>query len=68
MARPLLMFKKLRDGFYIEVKNRGAKNGMKLRSENRESMEDNAKLYKINKEVMVLGELRAGKWLSLIHI
>ena len=58
LARPL----KLKNGFYIEVRNKGVKTGMKIRSENKKDMEDAATLYGSykDKEVIILGEYKAG--------
>ena len=50
----------LRNGFYIEVRNKGAKNGMKIRSDDKKSMEDTAALYGAYKDVTILGEYKAG--------
>ena len=50
----------LRDGFYIEVCNKGMKKGVKIRSENKKAMEDAADHYKRYKEVIILGEYNSG--------
>ncbi len=50
----------LRNGFYIEVRNKGVKSGMKIRSENKKDMEDAAALYGSYKDVTILGEYMAG--------
>jgi hypothetical protein len=57
-TRPL----KLKNGFYIEVRNKGGGNGMKIRSENKKGMEDAAALYGSykDKDVIILGEFKAG--------
>ena len=49
----------LKNGFYIEVCNKGMKKGMKIRSENKKAMEDAASLYAY-KEVIILGEYKNG--------
>ena len=51
----------LKNGFYIEVCNKGVKKGMKIRSENLEEMQHAAKQYAQYKEVIILGEFRNGK-------
>ena len=51
----------LRNGFYIEVCNKGIKKGVKIRSENKKEMEDAATLYGGYKDVIILGEYRAGE-------
>jgi hypothetical protein len=56
MERPV----QLRNGFYIEVCNKGAKKGMKIRSENKKDMEDAAARYGGYMDVTILGEYKAG--------
>ena len=50
----------LKNGFYIEVCNKGLKRGVKIRSENKKAMENAASLYAGYKEVIILGEYRNG--------
>ena len=50
----------LRDGFYIEVCNKGMKKGMKIRSDSKKAMEDAATMYSDYKEVIILGEYQNG--------
>ncbi|HLG41200.1 MAG TPA: hypothetical protein VI461_16080 [Chitinophagaceae bacterium] len=50
----------LRNGFYIEVCNKGVKKGVKIRSENKKEMEDAATLYGSYKDVIILGEYKDG--------
>ena len=50
----------LRDGFYIEVCNKGMKKGVKIRSENKKAMEDAAGHYRKYKDVIILGEYNSG--------
>ena len=54
---PLLQ---LKNGFYIEVCNKGFKRGIKIRSENKKAMEDTANLYAGDKNVIILGEYKNG--------
>ncbi len=61
MGRPPTRPKKLRDGFYIEIRNKGAKTGIKLRRDTKEEMLSAAKEYGKTKEVIVLGEFKNGK-------
>jgi hypothetical protein len=58
-GRPKVGQVQLRDGFYIEVCNRGIKKGMKIRSESKKTMEDATLLYSY-KEVIILGEYKNG--------
>jgi hypothetical protein len=64
MGRPPTRPVTLKDGFYIEVRNKGANAGIKIRSDNKEAMTDAANEYKKSKEVAVLGEHKKGKWVS----
>ena len=58
-GRPRVTPVQLKNGFYIEVCNKGMKKGMKIRSENKKAMEDTARLYAY-KEVIILGEFKNG--------
>ncbi|HEY0732712.1 MAG TPA: hypothetical protein VGD33_09875 [Chitinophagaceae bacterium] len=49
-----------KDGFYIEVCNKGVKTGVKIRSESQQIMEAAASKYSSYKEVIILGEYRDG--------
>jgi hypothetical protein len=50
----------LKNGFYIEVCNKGFKKGIKIWSANRNAMEDSASQYANYKEVIILGEYKNG--------
>jgi hypothetical protein len=50
----------LKNGFYIEIYNKGEKKGMKIRSENKKDMQDAASMYAGDKEVILLGEYKNG--------
>lgn len=62
MGRPPTKPKKLRDGWYIEVRNPGAKTGIKIVRESEAEMRKAAKEYGKTKEVVILGESKKGKW------
>ncbi len=62
MGRPPTRPKKLRDGFYIEVRNKGSKTGIKIVRNSKEEMQKAIKDYSKTKEVIVLGESKNGKW------
>jgi len=64
MGRPPTKPKELRDGFYIEIRNRNSKTGVKIRRDNKEQMLRGVKEYEKNKDVIVLGEYKNGKPLS----
>ncbi len=51
----------LKNGFYIEVCNRGVKKGMKIRRESQEAMQNSASQYAQYKEVIILGEFKNGE-------
>lgn len=64
MGRPSTREKKLKDGFYIEVRNKGSKTGIKLRRETQEEMEQTVLDYERSKDIVVLGESKNGKWVN----
>ncbi|MBI9034872.1 MAG: hypothetical protein JEZ03_10420 [Bacteroidales bacterium] len=64
MGRPPTRPKKLMNGFYLEVRNRGDKQGIRIRRETREAMEQAIKEYDKIKVVIILGEYRDGSWLE----
>jgi hypothetical protein len=59
-GRPRVSQVQLKNGFYIEVCNKGVKKGMKIRSDSKKAMEDAAGLYAKYKEVIILGEYKNG--------
>jgi len=61
MGRPPTRPGKLRDGFYIEVRSKGSKSGIKLRSDTLEEMKKAAVQYGKTKEVTIMGEYKNGK-------
>lgn len=61
MGRPPTRPGKLRDGFYIEVRSKGSKSGIKLRSDSLEEMKNAAVQYGKTKEVTIMGEYKNGK-------
>jgi hypothetical protein len=66
MGRPATKPLDLRDGFYIEVRNRGSKTGIKIRRDNKKQMEFAIKEYERLKDVIVLGEYKNGKLLNKV--
>ena len=65
MGRPPTKPIKLKDGYYIEVRNKGAKTGgIKIRRETKAQLEQTIKDYQRTKDVIVLGESRNGKWVD----
>jgi len=64
MGRPPTKALELRDGFYIEIRNKNAKTGVKIRRDNKDQMLRAAKEYEKSKEVTVLGKFKNGKLVS----
>ena len=64
MGRPPTRPAKLRDGFYIEVRNTGAKSGIKIRRDNKSDMMEAVDEYRLVKEIMILGESKNDKWVE----
>jgi hypothetical protein len=64
MGRPATKPTKLRDGFYIEVRNKGSRSGIKIRRDTNDAMLLAIKEYERVKDVIVLGEFKNGKALS----
>ena len=61
MGRPPTRPKKLKDGFYIEIRNKGSKTGIKIRRDTKKEMLSAIKEYEKIKDVIVLGEFKDGK-------
>ena len=64
MGRPPTRPKGLKDGFYIEVKNKRAGSTVRLRSESKAEMLQSIENYKLTKEITVLGEHKNGEWVE----
>ena len=64
MGRPPTKPGKLKDGFYIEVRNKGSKSGVKIRRDTKESMLEAAKDYEKTKDVVMMGEFKNGSRVS----
>mgnify|MGYP000079533063 CR=1 FL=1 len=65
MGRPPTRPARLKDGFYIEVRNEGSKaNGIKIRRDTKEEMLMAIEDYSRIKDVTVLGELKNDKWVD----
>lgn len=60
MGRPPTKPKKLKDGFYIEVRNKRSNSGVKVRRDTREQMEMAIKEYERSKDIIVIGEIKNG--------
>ena len=64
MGRPPTRTKKLRDGFYIEIRTKGSSSGIKIIRQNEDEMFQAIKEYEKSKEIVVLGESKNGKWVN----
>lgn len=61
MGRPSTKPKDLRDGYYIEVRNKNQKSGIKIRRDTRSQLQLAIDEYKGIKEVVILGKQENGK-------
>lgn len=61
MARPITREVKLRDGFYIEVKSKGAAKGIKIRRDTYNEIQFAMRQYKGAYTVQYIGEIKGGK-------
>lgn len=64
MGRPITREVKLRDGFYIEVKSKGAQKGTKIRRDTYTEIQAAMRQYKNAYDVQYLGEMKNGKKLT----
>ncbi|WP_026933714.1 hypothetical protein [Christiangramia echinicola] len=65
MGRPSTKPKDLRDGYYIEVRNKNKKTGVKIRRDTKEQLLLAIKEYRESKNVIVLGKLKNGKMMDI---
>jgi hypothetical protein len=61
MGRPPVLPKKKKDGFYIEIRNKGAKSGTIIIRDSEQAMMQAAKQYETTKDVIILGRHENGK-------
>lgn len=61
MGRPATKPKKLRNGYYIEVRNKNQKSGIKIHRETKKQLMLAIEEYKKTKDVILLGKLKDGK-------
>ncbi len=61
MGRPATKPTELKDGFYIEVRNKNSKTGIKIRRDSKEQMLGAIKEYEKAKDVIILGKVSNGK-------
>tara|TARA_B110000046_G_scaffold136959_1_gene143200 strand:- start:222 stop:458 length:237 start_codon:yes stop_codon:yes gene_type:complete len=63
-GRPPTKPSELKDGFYLELRNKGSNSAVKIRRENMEEVEKTIKQYEKVKIVNYLGEVKSGRWLD----
>lgn len=68
MGRPSTKPKDLKDGYYIEVRNKNQKSGIKIRRDTESQLLMAIDEYKVNKEVIVLGKQENGKMIEIPEI
>lgn len=61
MARPITREIKLKNGFYIEVRQKGASRGIKIRRESHDQIQLALKRYENIYTVRYIGEVKDGK-------
>ncbi len=64
MGRPATKPVKLKDGFYIEVKNKGESSGVKVRRSTIDQVKMAMRMYEHVKDVNFLGEVKNGKMIQ----
>ncbi len=64
MGRPPTKPIRLKNGFYIEVRNKGANSGIKIHRDSEEKMLRAAREFLKSKDVVILGEVKDGKMLT----
>lgn len=61
MGRPAVKPTELKDGYYIEVRSKNQKSGIKIRRDTKAQLLLAIDEYKASKEVIVLGKMEKGK-------
>ena len=64
MGRPPTRPKKYRDGFYIDVRRKGEKSGIKIYRDSKVKMMQAYEEFNKFKDVIILGEMKNGKWID----
>lgn len=68
MGRPATKPKQLKDGYYIEIKNKNQRNTIKIRRDTLDQLKIAINKYKGNKDVQVLGRLKKGKFIEIADV
>jgi surface antigen len=61
MGRPPVLPKKKKDGFWLDIRNKGANSGVVIIRDSYEAMMQAVRQYENTKDVIILGEHRNGK-------
>lgn len=62
IGRPPVREAKLRDGIYVEIRNKGSKEkGLKIRCADKKELEILIARYKTTKDIEILGEYKNGE-------
>ncbi|GAB1444446.1 MAG: hypothetical protein KF860_10745 [Cyclobacteriaceae bacterium] len=61
MGRPPILPKKKKDGYYLDIRNKGAKSGIIIIRDSEKEMMQAVKQYENTKDVIILGEHKNGK-------
>lgn len=61
MGRPPILPKKKKDGFYLDIRNKGAKSGIIIIRDTEKEMMQAVRQYENTKDVIILGEHKNGK-------
>ena len=64
MARPSTREKRLKDGYYMEVRNNGGERGIKIRRESKEQIDSAMEEYKRTKKLLISALLKMGNSLK----
>lgn len=65
MRRSSTKLKNLRDGFYLEIRNRNSKIGVKIRRDSKDQLLRTIEMYKNSKDIIVLGKIENGKMITI---
>jgi len=68
MGRPSTKPKDLRDGYYIEVRNKNKKTGVKIRRDTKEQLQLAIEEYKKIKDVVILGKSKNGEMMDIPNL
>ena len=64
MGRPATKPAKLKDGYYLELRNKGASSGIRIQRDTKEQVDFAIKDYQKTKEVIFLGHVKNGKFIT----